>query len=318
MSGAQLAVSCADGKERVLTRPVSLELVSALDTPASSLLIRFLRGGQLSPVIGMTLSEDGRTLFSGECDQQNMEIAEGGRFLTLSGRSRAALLLDNEMPPQEFYNLTARRFFDSFLAPCGFAALRLPEGRRAAGTFRVPKGLSLWEAFTQLCWRLYAREPRVDRLGEITLLPPDTAVAAVLSNYAGIRALRYTSLEEIHRRASVISRAVLPDRAGAYASVVESPFGNAYRVSRTRYVSPAAEYRTAPSMDALQRMNEAQRAFHTVKAVLPGLRELYPGDRVRIRDTYLGGRTMAAWRVKRRLDARGAFTELILVDPIFV
>ena len=316
MEPVRMTIAFPHGGEETLENPLSVSLVSTLESPAQSLAASFPlgRGGAPEAAVTAMVYLGERRVFAGWCDQQTAREDQGGRVLSLQARSRGGFLLDNEALPRTYYSVTCREIFRSHLAPYGFAELAIPRDL-TAGIFTVPKGKSEWEVFCDFCMRMYARLPMVTPGERVVVEERPKSPGARITNRSGEEGLRYLRAEEICRRASVVSEVLLRDKKGNYSRALGNPFGNPWQVRRRRYVIPAAEYATAPAADGYQRFREAQRGARTAEAVLPGWAELWAGDCVAL-ETGLGtGGSWTVWRRKWDLGEGGAYTTLTLTRP---
>lgn len=317
MEEITLELTYPGGGRYTLSRPLSASVEATLESPARAMSVLFPLGkGELpAAAMGAAVYRGGERLFLGLCDQQTAREDSGGRTLALQARSRGGLLLDNEALPRTYYGVTAREIFRAHIRPYGFERFVIPRDY-TAGLFTVPKGMSEWEVLCAFCMRFYARYPVVDGEEAVVVEARSTTPRAKITNRPGEEGLRYLRVEDVQRRASVISEMLLRDKRGGYSRVLENPFGNPWQLRRRRYVIPAAEYATTPLADGYRQFQKAQRAAHTAEVVLPGWAGLWPGDCVEL-DT--GGLSrqgrLTVWRCRWELSERGEYTTLTLTVP---
>jgi hypothetical protein len=147
------------GGERALPAPIRIHLDRDADAPADSLEGMFPLASDCGQITGLAVyDERGNTCFDGIVDEQEEDLA-GGTF-SLSARSRAALLLDNEALPQNYVNPSLATVFDRHIRPYGFARY-LGNGKGFTGTLTVTKGMSEWSAAAAFCSRFLKTEPRI-------------------------------------------------------------------------------------------------------------------------------------------------------------
>ncbi|QAT48513.1 hypothetical protein EQM14_01250 [Caproiciproducens sp. NJN-50] len=145
--------------EITLPSPVRIRLDRDADAPADGFEGTFplpAGGGQMT---GLTVyDETGNIFFDGIVDEQEEDLTGG--TLSLSGRSRAALLLDNEALPQNYVNPSLATVFDRHIRPYGFTRF-LGDEKSFTGTLAVTKGMSEWAAAAAFCSRFLKTEPRI-------------------------------------------------------------------------------------------------------------------------------------------------------------
>lgn len=302
-----------------LTEPSSMVITRAWNSPAVQLEFTVPYEQELPMLTDIQVTHDEDLLFAGYCDEIIHSSDGEGRFVSISARSPGSLLVDNEALPTTYTDLTAVGFFKAELSPLGFHTLTIPNTTATAATFQLNKGHSVWEAFTQLCFRLYGREPHINEdlsiavealTGEnpyrICNDPEDTA------------AEHYCSLEYINRRSSALSSIVYRDSGGAYSNLYDNPFGNEMTVRRNRYVIPAAEFADAPALDPYQRFIHSQLGITTMRVTVPKLLNVWPGRGVFVKDAMCDGRLLAAYQVKIIYNSTGCRTRMVLADPLYM
>ena len=318
MSIKLLGKSAVDNSTVTLLEPSSMTITRAYDTPAIMLEITFPTRELIPDLTNIQVNHGSEVLFFGYCDEIIRSIDDSGSFVTINARSPGSLLCDNEATPMTYTNLTAAGFFTAQLQPLGFSTLTVPNTTASTASFQVNKGFSVWEAFTQLCFRLYGREPYIKPdMSIVVEALPETA-NILISNDAAENALRYCSLEYITRRSSAISRIIYRDTDGDYSQLLANPFGNPLSVARTRYVIPAAEYSTVPSLDAYQRILHGERGVYSARITLPKLHNFYPGTILAFRDPLSGLRVMAVYQVKIIYNKTGCRTRVVLAKPVYM
>lgn len=72
---------------------------------------------KLQTACAFRATHNSAVVFSGVVDEYSISIDEKGSVVTLSGRSKAALLLDNELPAQEYAALSSAGAVSGFVSP---------------------------------------------------------------------------------------------------------------------------------------------------------------------------------------------------------
>lgn len=305
-----------DGSTVTLREPSSMVITRGWDTPVVMLEITFPRREETPDLVNIQLNHGEEVLFFGYCDEIIRSVDGDGATVTIAARSPGALLVDCEAAPATYTNLTATQFFNAELRPLGFTDLTLPNTTAAASQFQLNKGYSIWEAFRQVCFRLYGRYPHITSSNGIAVAAVTDENALVVDNdplEAG--ALRWCSLEYITRRSSVVSSITYRDNNGNYTGVYTNPFDNSQLVNRRRYVIPRAEFAQTPALDPYQRILKGELGLHSARLTLPGLINLWPGQAIRFTDAACGTRTMAVYQSKIIYNGTGCRTRLVLARP---
>lgn len=142
-----------------LPAPIRIRLDRDADAPADAFEGVFPSTGQFKPIISLKIFDsEGNIYFDGIVDEQENSLTN--RLLTLSARSRAALLLDNEALPQNYMNPSLATVFNRHIRPYGFTRY-LGNGESYPGTLAITKGMSEWAAAAQFCSLFLKTEPRI-------------------------------------------------------------------------------------------------------------------------------------------------------------
>ena len=102
-------------------------------------------------------------VFKGIIDEYSISIDEKGSVVTLSGRSDAALLLDNELPAQEYAQLSNSAAVSAFARAFGISSV-VSGSAKTLNSFSVRTGESAWSALKRFCRYAWGTVP--DRLDD--------------------------------------------------------------------------------------------------------------------------------------------------------
>ena len=194
-------VELLDGSRKQIGGMTLFSWVCSADTPADSLKVRCLQQME-AEVVRIEVQSGGRRLFRGFCDRQKTFVDGTGCHTELWGRSDAAVLMDNEAIPQEYSRVTLQELFEKHIKPYGFQN-DLPQAA-TLNYFRVGKGVSEWEAFSDGCIQALGQQPFV-HLSRVSARLPGTHRPLVGVQDAVLR------LSRVVRREKVISQVLLRD-----------------------------------------------------------------------------------------------------------
>lgn len=138
------------GEYVTLPAPISVRMSAQEDAPADALTAVF--PGKWEQTFCVLLVQDaaGKLIFDGIVDEQLAQYSASGCITQLEGRSRAALLLDNEAIPQTYAQASLAVLFERHAVPYGFHTL-LGDVPAVRGAFAVKKGWSEWQALEGFC-----------------------------------------------------------------------------------------------------------------------------------------------------------------------
>ena len=308
-------LTCWDGREIALPDVTEWEFRYGRGTPCDSFLLTCLWEPQgedpLAEAVTFTAVENGETVFTGVVDECERGWNGQGCFLTVSGRSMAARLLDNEALGMEYQVATWADILRDHVTPYGIQTLpgaSLP----AVPGFVVETGSSEWQVVYEFCRYYGGVTPRFDRLGRLTAAPWPEEKSLRLKENAAITALtlrdqRYGVLSQVLVRdrttqaVQTVENSGFLQRGGLCRRVLTMPGKSSYQAMRY-----SGEYQLARSTEELRQL----------ELELPGSFLAWPGELVEL--VTPKGTANGLWRVAEAvcgLNGKGRYTRLLLGEP---
>ena len=311
----QVVLTCWDGRRLQLPDPARWSFRYGGDAPCDSCSVTCLwqPGGEdlLAEAVTLTAEEDGRRIFTGVVDECERGWDKTGSRLTVSGRSMAARLVDNEALGQQYQVATLEDILRDHVTPYGIQA-RVEVQLPSVPGFTVDTGSSEWQVLYDFCRYHGGITPRVDRQGQLVIAPWADGETRVLGPEAAITALtlrdqRYGVLSEVlvrERGGESVQRVTDEDflaRGGQCRRVVTMPDKSGYQAMRY-----SGRYQLEQSRTELRRLElELPEAFCA-----------WPGELVQVQGSQPVGRGL--WRVAESvcaLEETGRYTRLSLCPP---
>ncbi|MCH3972927.1 MAG: hypothetical protein LKE53_09255 [Oscillospiraceae bacterium] len=187
-------------KDFLLPEPLSLTLQKDEDAPADSLTAAFALPQKVPGAAFCRLQDEAGVWFDGVTDTLR-ETVGGGRTLTLSARSRAALLLDSEALPVTYARPSLRQLFRSIAAPHGFAGIA-GEQKTFYSQYEIPSGTSEWQAINGFC-QSFLGVPLREENGALSAQTP-AKTAPLLLGGQGTAYLQLCCTRRLYRKWSEI------------------------------------------------------------------------------------------------------------------
>lgn len=313
-----LTAQTADGTSLALPAPLELDYQEARDVPCAALdcVLPALSVPEDSELTQLQALLDGAPFFTGIVDRQTLDKSSSGFLLRLECRSTTALLVDNEVKPAVYFNLTSSQLFARYAAPFGVLGSRFPYVARRS-YLQVNKGMSCWQVLEEFCRLAYGQLPFVTRDGILTL-DPSTGVTRTLANQKP-GGIPYLQLSVHHKRDAMISRLYMKtatEAGGSYYGVVfDNPDAIRLGVRRERYYHPQTGLSLTEQKDETRRfLDDSNRAAFSVEAVLPGIHDIAPGDAVLFPEESLR-QDLVVTELRCQISDSGAVTRLTLSPP---
>mgnify|MGYP003278158954 CR=1 FL=1 len=307
---------CWDGRRIALPDVTGWKFQYGMGSPCDSFLLTCLWEPEgedpLAEAVTFTAAEDGETVFTGVVDECERGWNGGGGFLTVSGRSMAARLLDNEALGMEYQVATWQDILRDHVAPYGVECLPGGGNLPAVPGFVVETGSSEWQVVYQFCRYYGGVTPRFDRRGRLDVGPwPETAGLRLGAGAA------VTALTLRDQRYGVLSQVLVRDRTTqAVRTVEEADFARRGGMSRRVLTMPGRSTYQAMRYSGEYQLTRAREELRRLEIELPGSFLAWPGELVEVDLPRGTGR--GVWRVAEmtcRLDEQGRYTWLSLGEP---
>ena len=275
-----------DGVSTPLPEFLSWDVCHGMGEPCDWFEVSFIYYSSQLPKLQTACSfratHDGAIVFSGVIDEYSISIDEKGSVVTLSGRSKAALLLDNELPSQEYPTLGSAAAVASFVSPYGISSV-IAGSSVTLSAFSVRTGESAWSALKRFCRYAWETIPYFTKDGTL-----------ILNGRSG-------NTITVDASKDVSSIAMCDERYGIISdiSVRNRVTGASYTSSNTAFAArggkchremtvPKTTGADAVRYTAAYQIAESQRCKKCVKLTLTKQFACFPGDRVNLTASKLG------------------------------
>ncbi len=241
------------GNATAFSSPLKVSLVSSQDAPADSLTAVFAVSGRIPALRSAEVLRDGERVFFGYIDEQSEELNDNGRFLTVSARSLAAVLLDNEACPQIYCSPSMPLLMKRHFAPLGFKDY-IGADKAFNGQLVITKGMSEWAVLRSFCEYFTGTAPRIKADGVIDISGEENSGTVYLSPDKTFMIKRELKNKALVSRIWARTRA-----AGDYSLPVDSKRAAQAGVTRIRYFN-AADSRSGTVLTAEKMIKKADKS----------------------------------------------------------
>lgn len=294
----------AKGERVVLHYPVEIKLQMDEEAPAHGFTGVFLYEPDLPEFLYFNIYEsDGTLLFGGIVDSQCNQIQTKGALLTITARSKAALLLDNEANPKTYVNPSLGQLFADYGSPFG---LQKFVGKTSSfyWTYVISKGVSAWQVFSDFCIYCLGITPKVTPDGILDATGVQPSETLYFSNVDGIR---YSTLTENRYPCKQISQLWMQNALGdGYTNHVVDLATIRQGIQRTRYI-------TAADWQGRLKLKSARRKSRELVLICPGRIQSDLGMRATVSDKQFGAFTnFSVAKISYTLNDQGEKTAITL------
>lgn len=292
----------AAGQTIALGTPVSLEFTASLLLPYRSLEVTVLNAASEQDLRELTLLLEGTAVFNGLVDRRLHTVSEEGVYDTFSCRSKGgAQMSDNEQAAYTYFQVTDTQMMETYAEPYGIAGSRFGSSA-SLNIFAVAEKETYWDLMRNYCLQAYGKHPYVDQ-GNYINLTPYTGRNRKISNTAE-DGFRFSSLLDSHHR-NAISKMYIKTDEDSFGDIYGLDYTNSSAVAagikRERYVSLSRSWEADAEIYANLQFFYSQVDSTEITAVLPGWKDLEPGDSVTLENgqvvksnLYVGERIISA------------------------
>lgn len=304
-----------DGRSVSLPTPIAWRLDYGLGSPCDCFWVRLLwqAGDEDTLAAGtrMTVTEEGRRVFTGVVDEVSCSWTGDGCTAEVSGRGMQALLLDNQAEAEDYSVATLADILQRYVTCWGIGLAR-PVSLPAVYGFSVASGSSCWKVLYQFARYYGGATPRFDRLGRLELHPFQDGDPLVLDREAPV-----TELTLRERRYGVLSRVTVKDVSGwVRETVADEGFERRGGRARRVLLVPRNTGFQARRYDARFQLARSRAKALQIEAVAALPFAAWPGDLVKLdRPGWSRNGTYRVQESRVALGQKGLETRLVLGDP---
>ncbi len=276
----------SSGTESVLPEFLSWDVCHGLGEPCDWFEVSFIYYSnqllRLQNACRFRAENNGVTVFTGVVDEYSISIDEHGSVVTISGRSQAALLLDNELPAAAYASLSSADMVSSFVTPYGIAQV-VRGTAKSLGGFKVSTGESAWSAVKRFCRFAWGTTPFFTPAGVLVLNGRDGKSLTVDGNKDA------AAIKMRNERYGIISDVRVKNRVtGASYTVQNTDFIERGGKSHRELTVPKTTGADAARYTAEYQIAESERGKHFIELTLTKQFVAFPSDIVALKSSALG------------------------------
>ena len=300
-----------DDVQMGLNNILKARIEKSLWIPAHSFYGEFLWEGPMKELKYLTVTANKKTVFHGPVDEQMLSCTERGIILSVSARSRAAYLLDNEAIPRIYDRPSFADICSIHCKPYGFEIFR-GEGRCPA-KFQVSKGMTEWEVLDRFCRNVLGKHVRITEDDVIDAGGELEWGKVIISNHIP-GGLRFSSAKARCKRYGVLSEIQYKLNNGEdYHYFIKNEDAKRRGISARRLVNLGGMPDWMNKEMTQGRLNDSARDQFTVTAILPEFLSVRVGMNAAFLDPILGEyRNLIVSEVSCQIDTQGTFTTVLL------
>lgn len=276
----------SSGAETELPPFLSWDICHGLGEPCDWFEVSFIyyshQLSKLQSACRFRAEHNGATVFTGVVDEYSISIDEHGSVVTISGRSPAALLLDNELPAASYAALSSESLISSFITPNGISQV-VSGAAKTLGSFSVSTGESAWSAVKRFSRYAWGTTPFFTPEGVLILNGRQgsniTVDADKDAHAVKLRDERYGIISDVRVKNRV---------TGASYTVRNEDFIARGGKSHRELTVPKTTGADAARYTAEYQIAESKRGRHLIELTITKQFACFPGDIIELSSTALG------------------------------
>ena len=288
-----------------------------LATPCDSFWIKCLwEADDLTPLnaaVRFQAEEDGARVFTGVVDEYELHEEQDGRWLEISGRGMAALLLDNEAEAADYDTASWSEIVRRHVTPYGIQVVggQVP----SVDGFSVAYGSSEWQAVYTFARYHGGIIPYFDRMGRLVVQPWQDTTEKLLDDKTAVTGAVFR-----YQRYGVLSQVMVRDKTRQEVEQVNNyQFQAVGGQCRRWYTMPGRSSYQAMRYQGQFQLEQSMAGLEELEITVPAPFFAAPGELVRVQRTGRGWSGL--WRVAQAstgMDDGGCSTVLTLGRPDLV
>lgn len=275
-----------NGKTVMLPTLLGWDIAHGMGTPCDAYSVRFLYDSSLlstlSNAVRFRATYEGETVFYGVVDEFRIIADQNGLIAEVSGRSLAALLMDNQAEAAEYYGVSLDYILAKHVYPWGIESVRT-KSIAAQAYFAVGSGQSQWRVLEQFVWFGGGVRPRFQRDG-VLLLNNEKGINRTIGEETAITSQCYQE-----KRYGVISEVLVKNRVMGTSWIVNNDAFQAKGGRCRRIINVVAE----TSYDAMRysgeyQITQSEDGAQSCELTVHSLFAAFAGDIVTLTDSPIG------------------------------
>lgn len=299
-------------EEIIFSKVIDFSFQSDRFSPADTVYIKVLDNIKNKKITDIIVSLDNKKIFDGIVDIQKSVMSGDGVFSDFVCRSKPCLMLDNEIKPMIYKNLSAVDVIKENALNFGILNYKIPYNC-TLNEIIAKKGISRWEFICLYCKKAFGKTPFVTRDYTLVLEPTNNKkhhFSKSNVNFFEVSVLqdRYTMISTLYVKTNE------NELGGVYNGVLNNNIAKSLNIKRERYYNPKTEWLDDIKLSAKNVMKEHQVDYLQIELKIEGIYDFCVGDLASI-DCDIGKYdNLYICQVKIICNENGVYTRLRLWD----
>ncbi len=276
------------GKLVLFKNPVSLSYDADRYIPCDSFSFTSELQDEKDELCEVSVILDGNLLFDGIVDRQTISLSNKGKLISLQCRNKTALMIDNEIKPYFYFQLTSDQLFVKYAKPFGIVGFDFPYSAKQ-NFIQIKKGSSYFTIICEFCRLVYKKVPYVTRDKIITLNPINNKLHIISNSQKN--ALSYSCVLIKQLNDKVISKLYMKtsteNYGDYYGAFFENPNAQKKHIKRERYYHPTNMVTVYKEAETKQILEKSNCDSFVIEVTLPYIKNVDIGDCVKLMDDNL-------------------------------
>lgn len=306
-------------KEIILKNPISLEYKSNRFIPCDSLDVTFLMQYEYEDFFEISAFLNNVLFFEGIVDKQVLQYSNKGYLITLSCRNKTALLVDNEVKPYMYFQLSASELFKRYALSYGVLSYEFPYEAKK-NFLEVKKGMSNWNVIEEFCEQVYNKKPYINKEKKLVLSPLTSKTFIFSNNITNSIAFCEMKIQKINYKliSKLFLKTATENYGYYYGVVIDNENALRKHVKRERYYHPNSKISTNAKKEAEKIIKDSNRNSFIIEITTPSLLDINIGDNVIVNDSLVKHDNLAVIDLNYIINQNGMKTIINLCEKKYL
>lgn len=302
---------------------LSCKFNSSINTPSDFLEFSAVIYSYITDIVSIKAYSNSTLIFDGIIDILSLDSPSDNHFiLHISSRNKSsAHMLDNEVRPSTYTNVSSNDIFTKHCKPFGISSFILPSNK-ILPSLTIKKGSSHWSIVDLFCKLAFQKSPFFVSQGSSISLNPFNNNHHIFSNIPKPNYIPFSSVKFISKRDKIISKIYVKTGSSSYGSLynvsLNNKFAESLKIIRKRYFNYPHEWLSNPSLSAKYYVNKSLIYSHQIILSIPFIPSISIGDSASFISSYSSLKNLYVGDISISISNKKISSTIILLDKKFV
>ncbi len=302
---------------------ISCKFNSSINIPSDFLEFSAVIYSYITDIISIKVYSNSTLIFNGIIDTLSLEAPSDNHFiLHISSRNKSsAYMLDNEVRPSTYTNVSSNDIFTRHCKPFGISSFIIPSNK-ILPSLNIKKGSSHWSVVDLFCKLTFQKSPFFISNNSSISLNPFNTKNHLFSTTSKTDSIPFSSATFISKRDKIISKIYVKTGSSSYGSLynvsLDNKFAESLKIVRKRYFNYPHEWLSNPSLSAKYYVNKSLIYSNQIVLSIPFIPSISIGDSASFISSYCSLKNLYVGDISISISNKKISSTIILLDKKFI